>query len=358
MASLGKRPANKNGSCGKYYIRIYLSKLKRTHSIPTGTKNKAEAEKILKRVEALEYLSKTEQSTIIALYEDIKSDRYIVDCVEKGLGIDQSVNLCEACEIYLTDCRRRLSENSIVAYDFGLGHLIEALGQNTRITEIDKQYHQPKLMDYLQAKYDDASTVNSCLRTIRAFFYWLEENGYIYNIPFKVKLLKDKKRFVKYLKPDELQAIYNNTDSPIMISCFKVYEGTGMRAAELQNSTLEGSYLRIIGKGDKERLVPLPELLMEDYRIAKKANYNPKRISIAFKNARRKAGIEKGKSLHSLRHTYALKMWAKFGDIKMVQEALGHESVTTTERYTLIPKDYLKSIYDKKINAPVMAGLT
>jgi site-specific recombinase XerD len=131
-----------------------------------------------------------------------------------------------------------------------------------------------------------------------------------------------------------------------------------MRAAELQNSTLEGKYLRIIGKGDKERVVPLPALLTEDYRVAKKVHYDPKKISKAFLEARIKAGIEKGQTLHSLRHTYALKLWAEFGDIKMVQETLGHSSVTTTELYTVIPQDYLKSIFEKKNSLPGTAGLT
>ncbi|MCK5342027.1 MAG: tyrosine-type recombinase/integrase, partial [Candidatus Heimdallarchaeota archaeon] len=127
---------------------------------------------------------------------------------------------------------------------------------------------------------------------------------------------------------------------------------------ELQNSTLDGKYLRIIGKGDKERVVPLPALLTEDYSVAKKAHYDPKKLSKAFLEARIKAGIEKGKTLHSLRHTFALKLWAEFGDIKMVQEALGHSSVTTTELYTVIPQDYLKSIFEKKNSMPGTAGLT
>lgn len=334
---------------------MYLSKLKRTHSIPTGTRNKSEAEKILKRVETLEYMSKAEQSAIIALYKDIKSDRYIIDSVEKGLGIDQSVTLKEACDIYLEDCKRRIVKTTISFYEFGLRNLIEAIKENTRITEIDKQYHQPKIMDYLQSKYD-VPTVNSCLRTIRAFFNWLEENDYIDRVPFKVKMLKDKIRFVKYLKPEELQAIYDNTDDLIMVSCFKVYEGTGMRAAELRNSTLEGSYLRIIGKGDKERLIPISELLLEDYRIAIESNYQPKKISKAFTEARRKAGITERKTLHSLRHTFALKLWTESNDIKMVKEALGHESLTTTEMYTILPKDYLKSIFDKKTRSPISPG--
>lgn len=357
MASLGKRPVNKNGTPGKYYIRLRLPHLKRIHSIPTGTKNKVEAEKILKRVEALEYMSKAEQSAIIVLYEDIKSDHYLINSVEKGLGIDQSVTLKKASELYLTDCKRRLSKTSIHVYKFGLRNLMEAIKENTRITEIDKQYHQPRLMDYLQSKFD-VSTVNSCLRTIHTFFNWLEENDYVDTTPFNIKLLKEKKHLVKYLNPVEIQAIHDNTDSQVMVSIFRVYEGTGMRASELQNSTLEGKYLRIIGKGNKERIVPLPSLLIEDYKVAIKANYQPVRISKAFLDARRKAGIEDSKTLHSLRHTYALKLWAEFGDIKFVKEMLGHSSVTTTEGYTKIPRDYIKELFDKKISMPINPGLT
>lgn len=61
----------------------------------------------------------------------------------------------------------------------------------------------------------------------------------------------------------------------------------------------------------------------------------------------RKAGIE-GRMLHSLRHSFALRMWVQLGDIYLVKRLLGHSAVTTTEIYTKFPVDYLKQIYHQR----------
>ena len=61
----------------------------------------------------------------------------------------------------------------------------------------------------------------------------------------------------------------------------------------------------------------------------------------------KKAGIE-GKSLHSLRHSFALRMWAELGDIYLVKKLLGHSTVKTTDIYTKFPVEYLKQVFDQR----------
>ena len=169
-------------------------------------------------------------------------------------------------------------------------------------------------------------------------------------LPFKVKQLKLKERLPKFLTPEELKAIYSVVSDPILLSIYKVYEGTGMRLSELKTSKLEGNFIRVIGKGNKERLIPLPISLHSDYQIAMAANYKIQRISKGFTYAVRKANIKGNKSLHSLRHTYALLKLVELGEKHLVQELLGHSSVTVTEMYTKFPIEYLKEVFYWELN--------
>lgn len=127
-------------------------------------------------------------------------------------------------------------------------------------------------------------------------------------------------------------------------------ETVTMRLSELKTSKLEGNFIRVIGKGNKERLIPLPISLHTDYQIAMAANYKTERISRGFTHAVRKAQIKGNKSLHSLRHTYALLKLVELGEKHLVQELLGHSSVTVTEMYTKFPLDYLKEVFTNKYN--------
>lgn len=75
-----------------------------------------------------------------------------------------------------------------------------------------------------------------------------------------------------------------------------------------------------------------------------------KRITTAFTKAFKLAGITGKRSLHSLRHTYALRMLVELGEIHLVQKLLGHSTVTVTEIYTKFPMNYLKQIFRSKLS--------
>jgi integrase len=106
----------------------------------------------------------------------------------------------------------------------------------------------------------------------------------------------------------------------------------------------------------KERIVPLPDELHEDYRIAINSGIRDYEISRGFTLAREKAGLNKNLTLHSLRHTYAVKLWFDRGVINLVQAALGHSSVVQTERYTMFPPDYLKQVFNQRLDRPAITG--
>jgi len=150
---------------------------------------------------------------------------------------------------------------------------------------------------------------------------------------------------------------------------FETLYGCGLRVSELVNLKLtwlylEEGFIRIIGKGNKERLVPIdPEsikhinLYKDLVRVHSKIktgeedilflNRFGKRLTrqyvfIALKNLVLKAGIKKKVSPHTFRHSFATHLVEGGADLRAVQEMLGHESITTTEIYTHLDRDYLR----------------
>ena len=379
MANLVRYPGGSKNKgnyniTGPYYIRIWLPNLKKVKLIPTNTENHKEAERKLKIVSEKEWLIKTEQSLLLAGLSEHRNDGKLITVVNEALGLDIITTLHKACIDYLESCNKRISQNTIDSYDIALNDLQNALSPSIRVSELSKR-HFEILIDYFKKNYKSKVTINIRLRGIRAFLHWLVDAEYVEKMPFKVRLLKIEDELPKFLTPADIQAIYSQIDDPVMLSTVKVYEATGIRLSELFYSTLNGKFLTVIGKGKKERIVPIPDTVIKDYLIAtaeyesakdklKKEFTNPriiemkielyvdtrkKRITSAFTKAYKLAGITGKRSLHSLRHTYALRMLVEFGEIHLVQKLLGHSSVTVTEVYTKFPIEYLKSIFTSKI---------
>lgn len=328
---------------GYYYIRLWLPFIKKIKVISTHTKNKQEARQLLKKVEFRESQYAVERKAFGALYKDwLQSNG-------EEMGRDNGAfRLSEIIKRYLKSCKNRINDNTIKTYESGLNDMINALKESTRMAELRRRDYQT-ILTYLKGKYND-TTVNIRLRGIRAFLNWSVENEYLEKMPFKVKMVKIKERLPKFITPEEMKAIYANVTDPVLVSIYKVYEATGMRLSELNTSKLEGNFLRIVGKGDKERIVPIPEVLLNDYHIAKEAKYKTDRITRSFTRAKTRADIKGEKTLHSLRHTFALRMLVELGDIYLVKKLLGHSSVTVTEVYTKFPIEYLKTVFESKAN--------
>ncbi|MFT4544567.1 MAG: integrase/recombinase XerD [Bacteroidia bacterium] len=146
--------------------------------------------------------------------------------------------------------------------------------------------------------------------------------------------------------------------------------GSGLRVSELVNLKISNIYfndgfIRIMGKGSKERLVPIGGISarrIDDYLkrvrvhatikkgaedfvfLNRRGNYLSRvMIFNIVKSAALKAGIKKSISPHTLRHSFATELIQRGADLRAVQDMLGHESITTTEIYTHLDRDYLRS---------------
>ena len=277
----------------------------------------------------------------------------------------------EAIENYANYLRfeKNASENTIEAYVSDLQKLQGFAEQNLmNITPITISY------EHLQEFLYQVSKINYSERTqarwissIKGFFSFLLEDELREDNP---SALLETPKLGLYL-PDTLSleeieklisATEENTDLAKRNRCMiEVLYGCGLRVSELtelqiSNINFKENYLKIQGKGDKVRFVPLADYtadFIKNYinNIRSKQKINPKHSDILFLNSRgaqisrqmvfliikeivRKAGIQKNISPHTFRHSFATHLLQNGADLRFIQEMLGHSSITTTEIYT------------------------
>jgi len=277
----------------------------------------------------------------------------------------------EAIENYANYLRfeKNASENTIEAYVSDLQKLQDFAEQNLiNITPITISY------EHLQEFLYQISKINYSERTqarwissIKGFFSFLLGDELREDNP---SALLETPKLGLYL-PDTLSleeieklisATEENTDLAKRNRCMiEVLYGCGLRVSELtelqiSNINFKENYLKIQGKGDKVRFVPLADYtadFIKNYinNIRSKQKINPKHSDILFLNSRgaqisrqmvfliikeivRKAGIQKNISPHTFRHSFATHLLQNGADLRFIQEMLGHSSITTTEIYT------------------------
>jgi integrase/recombinase XerD len=180
------------------------------------------------------------------------------------------------------------------------------------------------------------------------------------------------------LTTEEIDSLLASPDTSTTLglrdrAMFETLYATGLRVSELVGLTLERvrldpGYLRVIGKGRKERLVPLGESAVswiDDYREHARPGLNKHRLSELFLNHRGgpltrqgfwkilrghalKAEISSPLSPHIVRHSFATHLVENGADLRAVQMMLGHASLTTTELYTHVARERLRRLYDEK----------
>ncbi|MCH8838315.1 MAG: site-specific integrase [Candidatus Marinimicrobia bacterium] len=312
---------------GKWYIRVYLDNGKEK-LLPTKTGDRKRAEAMKRQIEEREFLVKAK------LAEKVLEPKY---------------RLSEVIDEYLKDCRARLRESTVIAYALALGDLITCWG-DVNLNGL-AAVHLISIKEYLVRKVNP-TTVNIRLRGIRAFLNWLQANGKIDSLPGKVSLVKIDRQLPKFFTPQELDKIFSAIEEPKLKAVYRLLSETGLRRMELFNCTLEGEYLHLHDtKGRRDRLVHISPELIPDYILATTDPYHPDTITQYFRKAMLKAGIEpNGRSLHSLRHTFALRRYAHTGDIYLVKELLGHSSAVVTEIYLQFPQKYLAQVFGSTLD--------
>ncbi len=237
--------------------------------------------------------------------------------------------------------------------------------------------------DYIVFLTDDEKAPKTIIRratTIRSFFSFLQRENYMFHESTLIEMPKLNHSLPNVLSFEEVEALF---DAPDMTkkegirdrAMLEVMYASGLRVSELLSLKLSQyssslNCLKIYGKGNKERMVPIGDYALEyltkylrevrDFNIGKKADYvflnkvgNPLTRQYFWQQIKKYAqiaGIKKSISPHTLRHSFATHLLENGADLRMVQEALGHSKISTTQIYTHVSTKRILDIYDKVMN--------
>lgn len=272
---------------------------------------------------------------------------------------------------------RSLSANSIDAYMHDVNMLVSFFEQ-AGLSISPKQVELKNLQDFLVWANElgmSARTQARVISGIKSFFKYLLLENVLQNNPAELleapklgrKLpdtlsVQDINKILDAIDLSQPEGQRNKAMLETLYSC-------GLRVSELVNLRIsqlffKDEFIKVVGKGNKERMVPIGKMAMKQIELYRsdRVHIQPNKESedILFLNRRggklsrvmvfllikslvEKAGIKKRVSPHTFRHSFATHLIDGGADLRAVQEMLGHESITTTEIYTHLDREYLKS---------------
>lgn len=237
--------------------------------------------------------------------------------------------------------------------------------------------------NYIVFLTDDDKAPKTIIRratTIRSFFSFLQRENYMFHESTLIEMPKLNHSLPNVLSFEEVEALF---DAPDMTkkegirdrAMLEVMYASGLRVSELLSLKLSQyssslNCLKIYGKGNKERMVPIGDYALEyltkylrevrDFNVGKKTDYvflnkvgKPLTRQYFWQQIKKYAqiaGIKKSISPHTLRHSFATHLLENGADLRMVQEALGHSKISTTQIYTHVSTKRILDIYDKVMN--------
>ena len=274
---------------------------------------------------------------------------------------------------------RNLSPRTIESYARDLRQFAAWLQQeNLALDGVERA----TLRDYIGLRRDQglaARSASRALSTLRGFFRFMVHTGGLTADPTANLRSPSLWRTVPHaLTEDEIDALLGAPDTGTILglrdrAMIETLYATGLRVSELVGLTadrlrLDPGFVRVLGKGSKERLVPLGDSAiswLDDYLQRGRPELNRDRPSALFLNHRGgiltrqgfwkilrghavRAGITSPLSPHVVRHSFATHLVEHGADLRAVQMMLGHASLTTTEIYTHVARERLRRLYDEK----------
>lgn len=283
------------------------------------------------------------------------------------------------------DLNRNLSPATLEAYERDLQTFwrfaleqFDLLGKPGSPDSVDKQLVRDYLT-YLTVHNYSRKSIARMLAALRGFSKFLVRNGIIReDFSRGIRTPRQEKKLPEVMTVDEVNTLLDSgkRDNPILEmrdrAIFEILYGTGMRVSELvgldlQDVDFDHQFIRVFGKGRKERIVPCNTAALEHLR-----RYLPGRAQLAkssaepalFLNARgtrlttrgvqfildkqaQQADLPKEISPHTFRHSFATHLLEGGADLRSVQEMLGHSNLSATQIYTRVSRSRLKSVYNQ-----------
>ncbi len=285
------------------------------------------------------------------------------------------------------DIQRNVSEHTLRAYLADLGEFGEFLNGPENITpyknilEVKTETFRAYLACLHSRKLKKVS-INRKISSLRAFYKFLVRTGKMKNNPAcDIQTPKTEKYMPTFLSVDEAFELLQSSDDATAAglrnrAMLELFYSSGLRLSELAGLNVDdvnfsAALVKLRGKGKKERIVPVgnPALAaMQKYldatqatRKRKKqgiegepfflnvrgARITPRSIARIVDDATARSGIGRKISPHALRHSFATHLLSAGADLRSIQEMLGHESLSTTQKYTAVNINRLMEVYDK-----------
>ena len=270
--------------------------------------------------------------------------------------------------------------NSIESYEFDLIQFKNFIIENS-INESPKKCSSSTVKRYLYKNFSNKKSRSQArsISALKSFFNYLLFEGEIHSSPLNdLESPKIENKLPEVLTEDEIKRLISsvNIDSEFgqrNKTIIEVLYGTGIRVSELielklSNIFFKENILKVTGKGNKERFVPLGKIALIEIKKylnnRDKLKINSKFSDILFLNrygrqltrsmifkvindSSKNAEIDKKISPHTLRHSYATHLLKNGADLRTIQLILGHESITTTEIYTHLDTFHLEDVLKK-----------
>ena len=274
------------------------------------------------------------------------------------------------------------SENTVTSYREDFKHLVEMLGEETKIQNVSAEDLRSCIGTLSLKKYS-VTSINRFIASVRGLFSYCKKFRYIQKNPaLEIKTLKAPKSLPKFMTPAEVDELCAAPEEKELLwetrdrAIFEMLYSSGCRVSELASLKFEdfsnGFESAIVhGKGNKDRRVyfekdavtALKKYLAErNEKFPASAQNGAMAVKNIFVNQKgtaltphgiwyivnRYSGVEgtnKSVSPHAFRHTFATAMLNNGADIRMVQEMLGHSTISTTQRYTHVTTERLKEVY-------------
>lgn len=274
------------------------------------------------------------------------------------------------------DLEKNYSNYTLINYKDDLSFYLDFLNKEN-IGVLDSDYKVIRnYLSYMYNKKYSSKTISRHISSLRSFYkYMLKENYIVKNPMTLISNPKQESKLPHFLYYNELETILNIPDKSTPLGqrdsvILELLYSTGIRVSELVNIKLKDINLstrkiRILGKGNKERIVLYGEYLKnlldiylndgreklvknnQEYLVLNKngSGLTTRGVRVIIDNILKKGEIDFHISPHVLRHTFATHMLDSGADLKSVQELLGHENLSTTQIYTHVSNERLRKVY-------------
>ncbi|MCC7527569.1 MAG: tyrosine recombinase [Candidatus Melainabacteria bacterium] len=330
--------------------------------------------------------------------------------VPSGTSEDRRINACLNSYIDFVRSEKSLSVNTQMAYQRDLLSFVNWQRQR-RSNEGSSSLSPPtsrqdvqRYVGYLRQSGQKTSSIIRAIASLRGWFAWQKTSGLIKEDPLEAMLNPVRsKKLPAVLSKDEVIKMIESSQTWRDRLMVELLYGAGLRVSELvgldvKDVNLSQSYVRCLGKGSKERIVPIGRQALvsihsylnelnddascpdktaqaSDKKAAKaKSMQQYKQVACPLfrdrtgnrlsrlvvwqvvKRLAKKAGVEKALSPHTLRHSFATHLIENGADLRSVQELLGHANIVTTQLYTHVSRGHLRKAYNQAQGAFVSEG--